>query len=80
MMLLYVSLQQLERCAVSVLHGRKLFDLAPKPKWFIPVDDADHTDFIDRMGRSRYEETLLFFVRSGRLDLDKEVKVEHKTP
>ena len=21
-------------------HGRKLFDLAPKPKWFIPVDDV----------------------------------------
>ena len=28
MMLLYVSLQQLERCAVSVLHGRKLFESA----------------------------------------------------
>ena len=52
-------------------HGRKLYDLAPKPKWFIPVDDAGHTDFIDRMGRSRYEEMLLSFVRDGRLDLEK---------
>ena len=50
-------------------HGRKLFDLAPKPKWFIPVDDAGHTDFIDRMGRSRYEEKLLSFMRDGRLNM-----------
>ncbi len=49
-------------------HGRKLYDLAPKPKWFIPVDDAGHADLIDRMGRSRYEEMLLSFVRDGRLD------------
>ena len=61
-------------------HGRKLYDIAPKPKWFIPVDDAGHTDFIDRMGRSRYEEILLSFVRDGRLDLEKEVKIECETP
>ena len=61
-------------------HGRKLYDIAPKPKWFIPVDDAGHTDFIDRMGRSRYEEMLLSFVRDERLDLEKEVKIECETP
>jgi fermentation-respiration switch protein FrsA (DUF1100 family) len=51
-------------------HGRKLFDLAPSPKWFIPIDDADHSDFIDRMGQSKYEKTLLSFVSDGRLDMD----------
>ena len=59
-------------------HGRQLYDLAPNPKWFIPVDDADHTDFIDRMGRSRYEATLLSFVCDGHLD--REVKIENETP
>ena len=59
-------------------HGRQLYDLAPSPKWFIPVDDAGHTDFIDIMGRSRYEAMLLSFVCDGHLD--REVKIENETP
>ena len=59
-------------------HGRKLYDLAPKPKWFIPVDDAGHADLIDRMGRSRYEAMLLSFVCNGHLD--REVQIENGTP
>ena len=59
-------------------HGRQLYDLAPNPKWFIPVEDADHTDFIDIMGRSRYEAMLLSFVCDGHLD--REVKIENEIP
>lgn len=43
--------------------GRKLYDLAPQPKRFIPVEDAGHTDLIDALGKSRYQEMLLSFVR-----------------
>ena len=62
------------RCPIVILHGtadsvipflqgHKLYDLAPRPKRFIPVEDAGHTDFIDALGRSRYQEMLLSFVR-----------------
>jgi pimeloyl-ACP methyl ester carboxylesterase len=65
-----VMLHGTDDSVIPYSHGRKLFDLAPNPKWFIPVDDASHSDFIDRMGPSKYEKTLFSFVSDGRLDLD----------
>ena len=64
------------KCPIAMLHGtadsvipysqgRKLYDLAPRPKRFIPVEDAGHTDIIDALGRKRYQEMLLSFVRYG---------------
>lgn len=55
-------------------HGCKLYDLAPEPKWFIPVDGAGHADFIDRMGKSRYDGMLISFVCDGHLNMVKEMK------
>ena len=65
---------QAVKCPIVMLHGtadsvipysqgRKLYDLAPQPKRFIPVEDAGHTDFIDALGRKRYQEMLLSFAR-----------------
>ena len=65
---------QTVKCPIVMLHGtadsvipysqgRKLYDLAPQPKRFIPVEDAGHTDFIDALGRKRYQEMLLSFAR-----------------
>ena len=69
-----VMLHGTDDSVIPYSHGRKLFDLAPSPKWFIPIDDADHSDFIDRMGQSKYEKTLLSFVSDGCLDIDMEMK------
>ena len=65
---------QAVKCPIVMLHGtadsvipysqgRKLYDLAPQPKRFIPVEDAGHTDIIDALGKSRYQEMLLSFAR-----------------
>ena len=62
------------KCPIAMLHGtadsvipysqgRALYDLAPRPKRFIPVEDAGHTDIIDALGRKRYQEILLSFMR-----------------
>ena len=37
---------------------------------FLPVEGDGHTDFIDVLGRSRYEDMLLRFVQAGSFDRD----------
>ncbi len=67
------------KCPIGMLHGtddsivpysqgRKLYERAPAPKWFIPVEGADHTDFIDVMGHGKYGAMLLDFVSNGHLN------------
>ena len=53
---------------VPYSHGRKLYKTVPQPKWFIPITGADHTDFIDVLGRNKYEEILYSFVLNGHLN------------
>ena len=64
------------KCPIVMLHGtadsiipysqgRKLYDLSPEPKYFIPIENADHTDFIDMMGRDKYRDLLLHFLKHG---------------
>lgn len=68
-------------CPIVMLHGTadgiipysqglKLYQFANHPKWFIPVEGAGHTDFIDVMGQNKYENLLLRFVQTGSLDKD----------
>lgn len=60
-------------CPLVILHGtadsvipysqgRALYGIAPNPKWFIPVQNAGHSDFIDRLGSTKYDQLLLAFV------------------
>ena len=69
------------RCPIVMLHGTadgiipysqglKLYQFAKRPKWFIPVEGAGHTDFIDVIGQNKYENLLLRFVQTGSLDKD----------
>ena len=37
---------------------------------FLPVEGAGHTDFIDVVGRGRYDDVLLRFVQTGSFDGD----------
>jgi hypothetical protein len=46
-------------------HGRRLYDVAPNPKWFVPIDGAGHGDFIGVMGIQRYTEALRCFLDNG---------------
>ena len=68
-------------CPIVMLHGTadgvipysqglKLYQLVNHPKWFIPVEGAGHTDFIDVMGQGKYEGLLLRFVQTGSLNND----------
>ena len=68
-------------CPIVMLHGTddhiipysqgwKLYQCARQPKWFVPVKEAGHTDFIDVMGQDKYEGMLLLFVQTGSLDKD----------
>ena len=43
-------------------HGKRLFDLAKEPKLFVPVEGADHNDFIDVMGLDAYHSTVTRFL------------------
>ena len=45
-------------------HGKRLFDLAKEPKLFVPVEGADHNDFIDVMGLDAYHSTVTGFLES----------------
>ena len=53
---------------ISYSQGRKLYQCAKQPKWFVPVKGAGHVDFIDVMGQGKYEDLLLRFVRTGSLE------------
>ena len=66
-------------CPIVMLHGTddhiipysqgwRLFQCAKQPKWFVPVEGAGHTDFIDVMERCKYEDMLLRFVQTGSVD------------
>lgn len=68
-------------CPVVILHGTddhvipysqgwKLYQHARQPKWFIPVIGAGHADFIDTLGRDKYESCLLRFLQTGSLGED----------
>lgn len=50
---------------IPYTHGLKLYEAAPYPKWFIPIQDADHDNFIDIMGVKKYNDVLHRFVRDG---------------
>ena len=63
-------------CPIVMLHGTadsvipysqgcRLYDVAPTPKWFVPIDGAGHDDFIEVMGLQRYTETLRCFLDKG---------------
>ena len=63
-------------CPIVMLHGtsdyiipysqgRKLYEIAPCPKWFVPINGAGHGDFIEVMGLQRYTETLCCFLDKG---------------
>lgn len=63
-------------CPIVMLHGTadsvipysqgcRLYDVAPTPKWFVPIDGAGHDDFIEVMGLQRYTETLRSFLDKG---------------
>ena len=39
--------------------GKELFDLAPEPKTFVPVEGADHNDLIGVLGLYEYKKLLL---------------------
>ena len=45
--------------------GCRLYDVAPTPKWFLPIDGAGHDDFIDVMGHQKYTETMRSFLDKG---------------
>ena len=42
--------------------GRRLFEAAPEPKWFVEVPGAGHNDLVETAG-SAYRERLYEFVR-----------------
>ena len=63
-------------CPIVMLHGtsdsvipysqgRRLYDMAPAPKWFVPIDGAGHEDFIEVLGIQRYTEALRYFLDKG---------------
>ena len=39
--------------------SNELFDLAPEPKTFVPVEGADHNDLIGVLGLYEYKKLLL---------------------
>ena len=50
---------------IPYTHGLKLYEAAPYPKWFIPIQDADHNNFIDIMGVKKYNDVLHRFLCDG---------------
>ena len=69
------------KCPIVMLHGnsdsvipysqgRRLYDLAPRPKWFVTIDDAGHDDFIEVMGHEKYIGTMLHFLNNNSLSRD----------
>ncbi len=65
-------------CPIVMLHGTRdtiipfsqglaLYERAPNPKWFLRVEGANHTNFVDFIGLERYEEMLIRFAREGAL-------------
>ena len=66
------------KCPIVMLHGTadsivpyaqgiKLYEAAPYPKWFLPIQGADHVNFIDVMGVEKYNASFLGFLKDGRL-------------
>lgn len=64
------------KCPIVMLHGtsdslipysqgRRLYDIAPTPKWFVSINGAGHGDFIEVMGLQRYTEVLRCFLDKG---------------
>lgn len=64
------------KCPIVMLHGtsdsvipysqgRRLYDLAPEPKWFVSIDGAGHGDFIEMMGLQKYTAALRCFMDRG---------------
>ena len=58
------------KCPLIVIHGtddsiipfaqgKELFELAPEPKTFVPVEGADHNDLIGVLGLYEYKKLLL---------------------
>ena len=58
------------KCPLVVIHGtddsiipfsqgKELFELAPEPKTFVPVEGADHNDLIGVLGLYEYKKLLL---------------------
>ena len=43
---------------IPFAHGKELFDLAPEPKTFVPVEGADHNDLIGVLGLDEYRKLL----------------------
>ena len=43
----------------SGVQGKELFELAPEPKTFVPVEGADHNDLIGVLGLYEYKKLLL---------------------
>jgi len=43
--------------------GKRLFEVAPEPKWFIPIEGAGHDDIVD-VGAERYLERLKTFIEA----------------
>ena len=52
---------------VPYAQGVKLYKAAPQPKWFIPIQGADHVNFIDVMGVEKYNAALHSFLKDGHL-------------
>jgi len=68
-------------CPIVMLHGtsdsiipysqgRRLYDIAPIPKWFVPINGAGHGDFIEEMGVQRYTEMLRCFLDNGFIQME----------
>ena len=68
-------------CPIVMLHGtldsiipysqgRRLYDIAPNPKWFLSIDGAGHGDFIEVMGRQRYTGVLRSFLDNGFIQME----------
>ena len=45
--------------------SNELFDLAPEPKTFVPVEGADHNDLIGVLGLYEYKNLLLKMAKIG---------------
>ena len=50
---------------VPFRHGEMLFEKAKEPKRHVPVEGADHTDFIAKMGLEAYIELMEDFMRGA---------------
>ena len=64
------------KCPIVMLHGtsdsvipysqgRRLYDIAPNPKWFVSIAGAGHGNFIEMMGDQKYISALRCFMDRG---------------